>query len=176
MFSRVFQYAPCKCPFSALLQALQACLQYSRALYSARWSSTSLAKSSRVSSMEKSTYFTIFSHISLNDHNQRRMILLLSSEALPFFLLLIDLSKACALAKFALSSSSQVRQKCSLIVCRDVWSRRPDRFVMQPPCRMKWGITFRVAWQYWGPPSLWMLWWSAWWSEWGRCQVHTHSF
>lgn len=34
--------------------------------------------------------------------------LLTSSEALPFFLLLIDLSKACALAKFALSSSSQV--------------------------------------------------------------------
>lgn len=33
---------------------------------------------------------------------------LLSSEALPFFLLLIDLSKACALAKFALSSNSQV--------------------------------------------------------------------
>ncbi|XP_077377718.1 3-hydroxy-3-methylglutaryl-CoA reductase a [Festucalex cinctus] len=34
------------------------------------------------------------------------------NEALPFFLLLIDLSKACALAKFALSSSSQdeVRQ------------------------------------------------------------------
>lgn len=30
------------------------------------------------------------------------------SEALPFFLLLIDLSKACALAKFALSSNSQV--------------------------------------------------------------------
>uniref|UniRef100_A0A3B3ZBB2 3-hydroxy-3-methylglutaryl coenzyme A reductase n=1 Tax=Periophthalmus magnuspinnatus TaxID=409849 RepID=A0A3B3ZBB2_9GOBI len=30
-----------------------------------------------------------------------------SDEALPFFLLLIDLSKACALAKFALSSSSQ---------------------------------------------------------------------
>ncbi|XP_040899133.1 3-hydroxy-3-methylglutaryl-coenzyme A reductase-like isoform X2 [Toxotes jaculatrix] len=29
------------------------------------------------------------------------------NEALPFFLLLIDLSKACALAKFALSSSSQ---------------------------------------------------------------------
>lgn len=32
----------------------------------------------------------------------------LCSEALPFFLLLIDLSKACALAKFALSSNSQV--------------------------------------------------------------------
>lgn len=30
------------------------------------------------------------------------------SEALPFFLLLIDLSKASALAKFALSSNSQV--------------------------------------------------------------------
>lgn len=34
------------------------------------------------------------------------------SEALPFFLLLIDLSKACALAKFALSSNSQV-MKCT---------------------------------------------------------------
>lgn len=32
-----------------------------------------------------------------------------SSEALPFFLLLIDLSRASALAKFALSSNSQVR-------------------------------------------------------------------
>uniref|UniRef100_A0A8D3CZY4 3-hydroxy-3-methylglutaryl coenzyme A reductase n=1 Tax=Scophthalmus maximus TaxID=52904 RepID=A0A8D3CZY4_SCOMX len=31
------------------------------------------------------------------------------NEALPFFLLLIDLSKACALAKYALSSSSPVR-------------------------------------------------------------------
>lgn len=31
-----------------------------------------------------------------------------SSEALPFFLLLIDLSRASALAKFALSSNSQV--------------------------------------------------------------------
>lgn len=31
------------------------------------------------------------------------------SEALPFFLLLIDLSRASALAKFALSSNSQVR-------------------------------------------------------------------
>jgi len=31
-----------------------------------------------------------------------------SSEALPFFLLLVDLSKACTLAKFALSSTSQV--------------------------------------------------------------------
>lgn len=30
------------------------------------------------------------------------------SEALPFFLLLIDLSRASALAKFALSSNSQV--------------------------------------------------------------------
>ena len=29
------------------------------------------------------------------------------SEALPFFLLIVDLSKACALAKFALSSKSQ---------------------------------------------------------------------
>lgn len=33
-----------------------------------------------------------------------------SSEALPFFLLLIDLSKACTLAKFALSSNSQVQK------------------------------------------------------------------
>lgn len=32
------------------------------------------------------------------------------SEALPFFLLLIDLSKACTLAKFALSSNSQVQK------------------------------------------------------------------
>jgi len=30
------------------------------------------------------------------------------SEALPFFLLLVDLSKACTLAKYALSSLSQV--------------------------------------------------------------------
>lgn len=29
------------------------------------------------------------------------------SEALPFFLLLVDLSKACALAKFALSAKSK---------------------------------------------------------------------
>ncbi len=29
------------------------------------------------------------------------------SEALPFFLLIVDLSKACALAKFALSSRTQ---------------------------------------------------------------------
>ncbi|XP_056146556.1 3-hydroxy-3-methylglutaryl-coenzyme A reductase-like [Lampris incognitus] len=38
------------------------------------------------------------------------------NEALPFFLLLIDLSKACALAKFALSSNSQeeVRENISL--------------------------------------------------------------
>ena len=35
---------------------------------------------------------------------------LVLSEALPFFLLLIDLSKASALAKFALSSKSQVRK------------------------------------------------------------------
>lgn len=32
---------------------------------------------------------------------------LLCSEALPFFLLLVDLSKACALARFALSANSQ---------------------------------------------------------------------
>lgn len=38
------------------------------------------------------------------------MLLTLSSEALPFFLLLVDLSKASALAKFALSSTSQVSQ------------------------------------------------------------------
>lgn len=40
-----------------------------------------------------------------------------SSEALPFFLLLIDLSRASALAKFALSSNSQVlfiRHECQL--------------------------------------------------------------
>lgn len=41
------------------------------------------------------------------DHN-RNVFFLFCSEALPFFLLLIDLSKACALAKFALSSNSQV--------------------------------------------------------------------
>lgn len=35
-----------------------------------------------------------------------------SSEALPFFLLLIDLSRASALAKFALSSNSQVSIIC----------------------------------------------------------------
>lgn len=37
------------------------------------------------------------------------MPLFFFSEALPFFLLLIDLSRASALAKFALSSNSQVR-------------------------------------------------------------------
>lgn len=41
--------------------------------------------------------------------NTYAKISFLHSEALPFFLLLIDLSKACALAKFALSSNSQVR-------------------------------------------------------------------
>lgn len=38
------------------------------------------------------------------------------SEALPFFLLLVDLSRASALAKFALSSNSQVllmRRECT---------------------------------------------------------------
>lgn len=34
-------------------------------------------------------------------------LVLICSEALPFFLLLIDLSKACALARFALNSKSQ---------------------------------------------------------------------
>lgn len=43
--------------------------------------------------------------------------LLTSSEALPFFLLLIDLSKACALAKFALSSSSQVGHTIDSMYC-----------------------------------------------------------
>lgn len=43
--------------------------------------------------------------------------LLLCSEALPFFLLLIDLSKACALAKFALSSNSQVQLHLVFTVC-----------------------------------------------------------
>lgn len=43
--------------------------------------------------------------------------LLTSSEALPFFLLLIDLSKACALAKFALSSSSQVGHTVDSMDC-----------------------------------------------------------
>lgn len=73
-FWLVFHSASCKCPFSAPLQALQACLQYSPALYSARWSSTSWTKSSRVSSMDKSTYFTVFSSIFLNDHDRWRMI------------------------------------------------------------------------------------------------------
>lgn len=53
--------------------------------------------------------------------NAQIMVLLPhSSEALPFFLLLIDLSKACALAKFALSSSSQVGNKTYILVqhCR----------------------------------------------------------
>uniref|UniRef100_A0AAY4EPI9 3-hydroxy-3-methylglutaryl coenzyme A reductase n=1 Tax=Denticeps clupeoides TaxID=299321 RepID=A0AAY4EPI9_9TELE len=39
------------------------------------------------------------------------------NDALPFFLLLIDLSKACTLAKFALSSNSQVCIGITYIVC-----------------------------------------------------------
>lgn len=45
---------------------------------------------------------------------------LVFSEALPFFLLLIDLSKACTLAKFALSSNSQVCQKDFLAAVQKV--------------------------------------------------------
>ena len=42
-------------------------------------------------------------------------LVFLCSEALPFFLLLIDLSKASALTKFALSSDSQVRLTCVIL-------------------------------------------------------------
>lgn len=45
----------------------------------------------------------------------QHMPLFFFSEALPFFLLLIDLSRASALAKFALSSNSQVRG----VICED---------------------------------------------------------
>ena len=40
-------------------------------------------------------------------HRDFTVLFMLFSEALPFFLLIVDLSKACALAKFALSSRTQ---------------------------------------------------------------------
>lgn len=78
-----FHYAPCKCPFSALLQASQAFLQSSRALYSARWSSTSLTRSSRVSSMEKHNYYSVFSSFFLTFSNQSITLLWLVARLCP---------------------------------------------------------------------------------------------
>jgi len=43
------------------------------------------------------------------------------SEALPFFLLLVDLSKACTLAKYALSSLSQVLSTHHSLLIIDCW-------------------------------------------------------
>ena len=147
---------------STPLQALLVFSPYSPASCSAQWSFTSLIKSSQASSKDTpaNSNFVMSLLNALAD-----CYVLFFSEALPFFLLLIDLSKACALAKFALSSSSQVWRNTSKKYSH-IWMtfnsiHRMEHFTLYLFFRMKWGTTLLVVWQYWDLLSHWMPWLSA---------------
>lgn len=134
-----------KCASSTLLQELPAFSPSSPALYSAQWWFTSLIKSWPVSS----EFLFIIPPSEQQDTSCRNSSGWLcsgvsSSEALPFFLLLIDLSKACALAKYALSSSCQVSTIMHLWQHCNTVANIPCRIPVWFDCnffRTKWGTT-----------------------------------
>lgn len=173
MFWSVLLYGRDRCPLSSLLQALQAFLRYSPASYSARWSSTFLTKSLRVSSTDKSRY-TFFVSIFFCFLNQLMFLFWLLVRLCPSFCCsLTSLKHAHLLSlpwapvlRYEKIFSPCIAPFQSSVPLTGMW------YVVQPPYRMKWEITLLVAWQYWGLPSLWTLWWSAWWLEWEPCQVH----